>query len=210
MRRTASSASGEMAPGVLPCALRRAFSATSAKTKNGRRACTQQAASTIGPRFAIGLVQLVISAISVSLENPGVTGEMRLGMLARAVARIIEHRRRRRCAAERAIVAHINPTSPGIRLALGQDRNGGVVAMQSFGGEDMRFQTPEERFEHGAAGSNLVGQGRQAERHAFLGIAFGLAVERLMLPELLEQNHRQKSWDRPSPWRSHGTALEPG
>jgi len=49
MRRTASSASGEITPVVLPSALRRAAAATSAMTKNGRRACTQHAASTSGP-----------------------------------------------------------------------------------------------------------------------------------------------------------------
>ena len=32
------------------------------------------------PRLAIRLVQLVVSAISVGLENPSVVGEMRLGM----------------------------------------------------------------------------------------------------------------------------------
>ncbi len=57
------------------------------------------------------------SAISVGLENPSVVGEMRLGMLAGAVARVIEHRRRRHGAAERAIIAHVNPTSPGVGLA---------------------------------------------------------------------------------------------
>jgi hypothetical protein len=36
--RTASSASGEITAGFLPSALRRAFSARSAITKNGRRA----------------------------------------------------------------------------------------------------------------------------------------------------------------------------
>jgi hypothetical protein len=53
------------------------------------------------PRPAIGLVQLVVSAVSVSLENPSVPGEMRLGMFARPIARVIEHRSGRRGAAER-------------------------------------------------------------------------------------------------------------
>jgi hypothetical protein len=49
MRRTASTASGEITLVVLlPSALRRAAAATSAMTKNGRRACTQHAASTSG------------------------------------------------------------------------------------------------------------------------------------------------------------------
>jgi hypothetical protein len=48
--------------------------------------------------------------------------------------------------------------------------------MESFGCEDVGFNTLEDRFQHRAAGP-LVSQGRQAQRHAFLGIAFGLAVE---------------------------------
>ena len=71
--------------------------------------------------------------------------------------------------------------------------------MQSFGCEDVRFDAPEDRFQHRAAGPDLVGQGRQAQRHAFLGIAFGLAVERLMLPKLLEQDHRQQTGAGPAP-----------
>jgi len=39
----------------------------------------------------------------------------------------------------------------------------------------------------------MVGQGRQAEGYAFPGIAFGLAIERLMLAGLLEQDHRQQA-----------------
>jgi len=123
---------------------------------------------------------------------------MRLGVLAASVARVIEHRRRRRSAAKREIVAHVNPTSPGISLALGEDRYGGVIAVQSIGCEDMRFNAPEERFQHRAAGPHLVGQGRQAQRHAFPRVAFGLAIERLMLPELLEQDHRQKTGTGPA------------
>ena len=120
-------------------------------------------------------------------------------MPAGPVARVIEHRRRRIPPAERPIVAHVNPTSPGVGLALGQDRNRGVIAVQSFGREDMRFHTPEDRFEHRAAGPNLIGQGGQAERHAFLGITLGLAVERLMLPKLLEQDHREQVRTSPAP-----------
>ncbi len=124
---------------------------------------------------------------------------MRLGVLTGSIARVIEHCRRRRGAAERAIVAHINPTSTGVGLALGQDWHGGVIAVQSVGCKDMRFKALEDRVQHRAAGPHLVGQGRQAERHAFLGVAFGLAVERLMLPELLEQDQCQKTGTGPAP-----------
>ena len=62
----------------------------------------------------------------------------------------------------------------------------------------MRLDPPDQRRQHRAAGAHLVGQGRQAERHALPGIAFGLAVQRLMLPELLEQDHRQQAGTGPA------------
>ena len=149
-------------------------------------------------RLAIGFVKLGVSAIGIGLEDTGIVGQMRPGMFAGSIARVVKHRRRRYRTAERAIVAHINPTSSGVGLALGQNRNGSVVAVQAFGREDVRFQTPQQRFERRAAGPDLVGQGRQAEWNALLGVAFGLAVERLMLPELLEQDHRQQAGAGPA------------
>ena len=63
--------------------------------------------------------------------------------------------------------------------------------MQPLRGEDMRLDERSNKgSQHGSAGAHLVGQGRQADRHAFAGVAFGLAVQRLMLAELLEQ----RSW----------------
>ena len=49
MRRTTSMAIGELGISLFPAALRRAFSSTSARTKNLRRACAEHAASWIGP-----------------------------------------------------------------------------------------------------------------------------------------------------------------
>jgi hypothetical protein len=61
-------------------------------------------------------------------------GEMRLGIRGGPIPRVvIKHRRGRRGAAERAIVTDINPTSTGSSLAFGETRNGGVIAVQSFG-----------------------------------------------------------------------------
>src|SRR5438477_2342435 len=150
-------------------------------------------------RLAVGLVQPVVSAEGVGLEDPGIVGQMRLSMLAGPIARVVEHRRRRSRPAERTIVAHINPTSPGIGLALGQDRHGGVVAVQPLSGEDMCLDPPEEGCQHRTAATHLIGQGRQAEGYALPGVAFGLAVERLMLPVLLEQDHRQQAGAGPTP-----------
>src|SRR5205814_4532705 len=65
--------------------------------------------------------------------------------------------------------------------------------------EDMRLDPPEERRQHRAATTHLVGRGRQAEGYALPGVAVGLAVERLMLPVLLEQDHRQQAGAGPTP-----------
>jgi len=70
--------------------------------------------------------------------------------------------------------------------------------VQTGGGEHMSLEPLEQRHQGRGAGADLVGQGRQAERYAFAGIAFGLAVERLMLAELLEQDHRQQAGTGPA------------
>jgi hypothetical protein len=61
--------------------------------------------------------------------------------------------------------------------------------VQPPGRENMLLDTAKDRIEHHAAGADLVGQGGQAEWHAFPGVACGLPVERLVPAELLERNH---------------------
>ena len=80
-------------------------------------------------------------------------------MVAGPIARVVEHRRRRILPGERMIVAHINPTSPGIGLPLGQDRHSRVVAVQSLGRENVSLNPPEERRQRCAAATHLIGQG---------------------------------------------------
>ena len=46
--------------------------------------------------------------------------------------------------------------------------------------------------------SHRVGHGRQRDRHALQRVTLGLPVQRLMLAELLEQDHRQQAWARPA------------
>ena len=55
-----------------------------------------------------------------------------------------------------------------------------------------------DRLQYRAAGTYLVCQRRQAQGHAFAGVALGLAVERLMLAVLLEQDHRQQAGPGPA------------
>jgi hypothetical protein len=65
------------------------------------------------------------------------------------------------------------------------------------------------RRQRRAAGTDLIGQGRQAEGHPLLGVALGLAVERLMLPVFLEQDHRQKAGAGPAAGYHMGTVPGP-
>ena len=81
---------------------------------------------------------------------------------------------------------------PVIGLALCQDRHGGVVAVQALGGQHMRLDQAMQRPQRRGAGPDLVGQRGEAEIDAFAGIALALPVQRLMLGELLEQDHRQE------------------
>src|SRR5271165_1184019 len=100
---------------------------------------------------------------------------------------------------QQGVVAHINPASPSVGLPFGQDRHRRVVAVQSLGRENVSLNPPEERRQRSAATTHLIGQGRQTEGYALPGVAFGLAVERLMLPVLLEQDHRQQAGAGPTP-----------
>ena len=70
--------------------------------------------------------------------------------------------------------------------------------MQALGGQDMGLEALEDRPQNVDAGADLVGERRQAQRHAFPGVAFGLAVQRLMLAELLEHDHRQQAGAGPA------------
>ena len=125
---------------------------------------------------------------------------MRLRMLAPAIARVIEHRRRRPGAAEGLVIAHVDPTSPGVGLALGQNGHGGIVPMQPLGRHHMGLHQAKDRIEHCADRSHGVRHGRQRDRHAFQGVAFGLTVQRLVLAKLFEHDHRQQARTRPSSW----------
>ena len=70
--------------------------------------------------------------------------------------------------------------------------------MQAFGGHDVRLDQRVRRCERGGDRADLIGERRQAQIHAFPGVAFGLAVQRLMLSELLEHDHRQQAGAGPA------------
>jgi hypothetical protein len=61
------------------------------------------------PRLAVGLVQLVVAAIGIGLEDPGIAGQMPGRVLAAAITRIVEYRRRRVGPGERPVIPYIRP-----------------------------------------------------------------------------------------------------
>lgn len=147
---------------------------------------------------SIRKIEFGVAGIGIRLQNAAIAGEMRLRVLARAITGIVEHRRRCGCAAERSIVADIDPTSGGMGLSCRQDRNRRVVAVQPLCRKCMGFDPFEDRIEYGTASADATGHRRQAERNAFAFEALDLTVKRQMLAELVEQDHRQKIGAGPS------------
>jgi hypothetical protein len=82
---------------------------------------------------------------------------------------------------ERSIIPDVGPKPRRLRPAAGKQRNRGVVAVQPFAAQDVRPDQGVDRLQRDAAGSDLVGQGREAEIDALPGVALRLPVQRLML-----------------------------
>ena len=124
---------------------------------------------------------------------------MRLRVLASPIARVMEDCGGRPGAAERLVVADVDPGPSGVGLAFRQHRHGRVVAVQALARRDMGLDEALEGIERHADGAYGVGHGGQRDRRALERIALGLPVQRLVLAELLEHDHRQQAWSRPSP-----------
>src|SRR5437762_12720575 len=107
-------------------------------------------------------------------------------MFALAVARVIEHRRRRPRSTKTPIVPHVNPASPGVGLGAGQDRHGRIVRMKALGRHDVSFYEAKLRIKGRADRSYRVCHGRKRDWNASQSITLGLTVQRLMLAEFLK------------------------
>lgn len=70
--------------------------------------------------------------------------------------------------------------------------------MQPFGGQNMGADQVMDRLQSRRTSSDLIGQRGEAEIDAFPGVALGLAVQGLMLAELLEQDRGEQVRPRPS------------
>lgn len=123
--------------------------------------------------------------VAVGLQDAGESGQMLLRVLATPVARGVVDCRRWCMPTEGPIVPHISPDAPGRALALGQDADGGVVAMKALGREDMALDQLEERHDgEGSAGRPEIDP-LDLEARA-------LAVEWSVHAELVEENGRQQ------------------
>ena len=76
--------------------------------------------------LAVREIELVVAIVGVGLQDAGVACEMRLRVLAAPVARVMEDRGRRPGAAERLIVADVDPEPADVGLAFRQHRHGRV------------------------------------------------------------------------------------
>jgi hypothetical protein len=91
---------------------------------------------------AVGGVELVEPGMGVGLQDALVAGQVPPRVFTGAVARVAEHRRRRRRSGEGPVVADIGPEPAGDGPALRQHRHRGVVAVQPRGAEHTRSAVP--------------------------------------------------------------------
>src|SRR5438552_6208879 len=104
-------------------------------SKNLRRTCAQQPASTMRPPMN----SFVEPGIAVGVNDAAKVLQMGLRMLAFAIGRVEEQRRRRARTGEWPLIADIEPQPAGLGLAgtWRQNRHRRVVDMQSVAGQDV-------------------------------------------------------------------------
>lgn len=73
--------------------------------------------------------------------------------------------------------------------------------MQPLGGQDMGLDQRMDWLQGRGTRADLIGKRRQAEIDPLSGMALALTVQRLMLGELLEQDHRQQVGSGKAAWR---------
>ena len=81
--------------------------------------------------------------------------------------RVVVQRRRRPLAAERPVVAHVDPEPARAGLHLREHLHGRVVDMQALGGEHVAAKLGEDGFEGGGASADPVGERRDFDLDAF-------------------------------------------
>jgi hypothetical protein len=81
------------------------------------------------------IVEITKPSISIGLEEPGIAGEMPIGVFAVTIAGVKEERRRRVGTGEGPVIPDISPHPPCTGFSFGQHRHGRVVAVEALGAE---------------------------------------------------------------------------
>ena len=126
-------------------------------------------------------------------------------MLAAAVGTVEVGGSRRCRAAERPIVAHIDPQAPGLGPAQSrrQHRNRRVVAVDLLGGKDMMPDRRHDRIQQPGRLSNPIAQCRAIEFEPLSRIDLALAIQRQMVAIFRHQQVRQRGRCGTTAWRRH-------
>ena len=85
---------------------------------------------------------------------------MRVRVVAASIPRIVEYRRRWTGPAKGFVVGDVHPTSGDIGLAGGKDGDGGVIAVEPLGREDVTLQCGQNRTEGETGSPHGIGHGR--------------------------------------------------
>lgn len=151
------------------------------------------------------MVYRLEAAIAVGLEEAGEAGHVRRRALAAAVGAVEVGGSRRGVAAERPVVAHVDPQPPGLGPAepRRQHWHRGVVAMDLRGGEDVLLDPDDDRIEQPGRLADPVAQGRAVEIQSFPGIDLGLAIQRQVVAVFRHQQMRQQARCGAAAWGGH-------
>ncbi len=127
--------------------------------------------------------QLIEAGITVGVDDAAEVLQMLLRVLALAVRRIEEQRRRRACAGERPLVADIGPQPSGLGLAGArrQHRHRRVVDVQHLRAHHLGGERVDQRRQRRRGRPDPTGQRRGFQADALAGEDLGLAIERQMI-----------------------------
>lgn len=103
-------------------------------------------------------MKFIESEEDVGLRDSGPVGQMFARICAMSRRRVFEEGRRRTLAAERSIVAHIDPDAASSGLGLRQHQHGRVADMEAFAGQDMLPTSGSDRIEHADATADPIGK----------------------------------------------------
>src|SRR5262249_11654664 len=130
------------------------------------------------------IVELIVPAIGICLQDTGEGLKMPGGMLVPAITRGVIQRRRWRATVKGPVVTPRGQDVAGYGFPLGQDGHRRFIAVHRLGSQDMALDQRRRRLQARGAGATLVGQRRPAKIDAFPPVSLALPVQRLMLAEL--------------------------